>query len=89
MSDPTKSRGRPPELPWEVWTDGTERRLYKGTEAEVLAGDKDFKAELTSLRAMVHRKAREMGPHIGARCTNLNKADESIKVQFYVRQDGA
>lgn len=70
------SKGRPPKYPWEEWTDGEARKLYRG---------KDFDADLISFRTMVHRKARDLGPHIGA-YTHINKADQSVRVQFYVRK---
>jgi hypothetical protein len=78
-------RGRPPKYPWEVWTDGGSRRLYRGTAEEVRYEDADFEAELISFRTMVHRKARELGPNVGA-FTHINKADQSIEVRFYDRQ---
>lgn len=70
------SKGRPPKYPWDEWTDGAARKLYR---------DKDFDADLISFRTMVHRKARDLGPHIGA-YTHINKADQSVRVQFYVRR---
>lgn len=79
-------RGRPPKYDWAQWTDGEARRLYRGTAEEVKAGKKDFEADLVSFRTMVHRKARDLGPHVGA-YTHINKADQSIEVQFYQRQD--
>lgn len=78
-------RGRPPKYPWDEWTDGEARRLYRGTADEVSAGTKDFEADLISFRTMVHRKARDLGHHVGAN-THINKADQSIEVQFYSRR---
>jgi hypothetical protein len=77
-------RGRPPKYDWDRWTDGKSRRLYKGTVEEVTKGEKDFEANLISFRTMVHRKARDLGPHIGA-LTHIHKADQSIDVRFYDR----
>jgi hypothetical protein len=77
-------RGRPPKYDWNSWCDQTARRLYRGTAEEVKAGEKDFEADLVSFRTMVHRKARDLGPKVGA-YTHINKADQSISVQFYRR----
>ena len=71
------SKGRPPKYPWEDWTNGDAWKLYKG---------KDFDADLISFRTMVHRKARDLGPHVGA-YTHINKADQSVRVQFYRRHN--
>lgn len=79
-------RGRPEKYPWSEWTDGGERRLYRGSADEVRSGYKDFEADLISFRTMVHRKARDLGPRVGA-TTHINKADESITVRFYQRDE--
>jgi hypothetical protein len=78
-------KGRPPKYPWSLWCDGKSRKLYRGSEAQVQSGEYDFNADLISFRTMVHRKARDLGPHIGA-YTHINKADQSIQVRFYDRQ---
>jgi hypothetical protein len=90
IDQPFESRkGRPPKYPWtaedaqtlghgEHWTDGKTRVLRRGH---------DFEADLISFRTMVHRKARDLGAHIGA-YTHINKADQSIKVRFYTRDEG-
>lgn len=83
-----KSRkGRPPKYPWERWTNGRTHRLFKGSseqrEAEPL---KYFEADLISFRTMVHRKARDLGAHIGA-YTNINEADQSVTIRFYDRNE--
>jgi hypothetical protein len=64
-------KGRPPTYPWEEWTDGKTRRLFK---------DDDFNASLISFRTMVHRKARDVGMRA---FTKINEADASIQVRFY------
>lgn len=78
--EPFKSRkGRPPVYPWETWADGQARRLYRGTEDECAAGEKDFHAQLLSFRTMVHRKARDL--NMTAQ-TKINEADGSIQLRF-------
>lgn len=72
-----RERGRPPIHPWEKWTNGEEHKLQRG---------RDFQCSLVSFRTMVHRKARDLGPHHGA-YTHINKADQSIRIQFYLRED--
>lgn len=91
VDEPFKSRkGRPPKYPWtaadaemlgsnKVWTDGDTHTLFRG---------KDFEADLISFRTMVHRQARNLGPHIGA-YTHINKASQSVKLRFYVRSEDA
>ncbi len=63
-------KGRPPLYPWDEWSDGRSRRLYRG---------QDFSAELLSFRTMVHRKARDLNKRAE---TQINAADQTIKVQF-------
>lgn len=89
VDEPFKSRkGRPPKYPWtsedaeqlgvpDHWTDGETHTLVRG---------QDFEAGLISFRTMVHRQARNLGPHIGA-YTHINKASQSVKVRFYVRSE--
>jgi hypothetical protein len=66
-------KGRPQIYPWSTWADGNARRLFK---------DKDFNAELISMRTMIHRKARDLG--LNAR-TQINEADQSIQVIFQTK----
>jgi hypothetical protein len=77
-------KGRPPKYPWEKWSDGKSRKLFRGDDEQVQSGEADFSADLVSFRTMVHRKARDLGAHIGA-YTHINKADQSIEVRFYER----
>lgn len=78
------SKGRPPKYPWDLWANGKAWHLRRGNREEIDSGDKDFEAELISFRTMVHRKARDLD--LGAK-THINRADHSIKVQFYNRED--
>lgn len=71
----TSRKGRPPKHPWDEWTDGQSRRLYKG---------RDFSSELISMRTMIHRKARDLGMNA---YTHINEADQSIQVRFYTKDD--
>lgn len=94
----TSRRGRPPKYPWtasdaevlgmeEYWSDGGTRTLYRSTSAPPRTPrSRLFEADLISFRTMVHRKARDLGPDIGA-YTHINKANQSIKVRFYVRNE--
>jgi len=75
-------RGRPPKHPWDSWADKKARKLYKGSAEEVSSGQKDFQADLISFRTMVHREARLRGLRA---FTHINKADQSIRIQFYAR----
>ena len=72
-SSPFK-KGRPEKYPWDLWADQEIHRLYKET---------DFPdAEITSLRTMIYRKARDLGMDSH---TKINQADQSISVQFTER----
>lgn len=64
-------KGRPAIYPWDEWTDGQSRRLYRG---------QDFFATPVSFRTMVHRKAHDVGlkAYVG-----INRADESVTIRFY------
>lgn len=69
---PFKSRrGRPEIHPWELWADGTGRRLYRG---------QDFQARPLSMRTMAHRKATSMGMKVS---THIGENEDFIDILFY------
>jgi hypothetical protein len=47
-----KHAGRPPEYPWDEWTDGEVRKLVRGEH---------FTCALRSLRSLIHLTARKRG----------------------------
>lgn len=69
-SFPAKKPGRPVTYPWDEWTDGQVRRLFRG---------EDFQANPKSFRVTIHRTAKNRA----LKAKTHIESDDAIIVRFY------